>query len=180
MQQTAIERLLPEVIRQTSTPGSPLHALLEVMADLHAPSEAALDELERFFDPYRAPDEFLPFLTRWVDLEWLFGEAPPASALVATTEFPGGPEGLRDLIASGAHLAHWRGTEAGLLLLLRLATRREGFSVAPALDGAGSAVPFRVELRAPDGPPKYRELVDRIARREKPAHIEVLVTFRDE
>lgn len=177
MQRAAIERLLPGVIQQTSLPTSALYALLEAMEDLHAPSEDALDHLEAYFNPYLAPDEFLPYLTRWVDLDWLLGDAPPASPVAATTEFPGGPDGLRDLIAYGAYLAHWRGTETGLLLLLRLATGKQGFAVAPAVDEAGNALPFRVALTAPDGSSRYRELVERIIHREKPAHIEVDIAF---
>lgn len=179
MQRAAIERLLPAVIQQTATDDSPLATILEVMEALHGPTEEALDHLERFFSPYRAPDEFLPFLTRWVDLDWMLGDAAAASPVVATTEFPGGPQGLRELINTGAHLAKWRGTERGLLLLLQLATGREGFTVGTVARPDGTLRPFCIGVRAPDGPDKYRELVERIVRHEKPAHLEAEITFED-
>jgi phage tail-like protein len=157
-----------------------LYALIGVMSDLHAPSEDALDRVEQFFNPYLAPDAFLPFLARWVSLEWLLGDTPAPSAQVADDEFPGGANGLRKLVANGADLAHWRGTERGMQAFLALATGRDGFAIGPAVDDAGAPIPFRLALRAPDGPEAYRTLVERIIRHEKPAHLEVDVHFVSE
>ena len=46
MKPAEIERLLPWIFRRTASPGSPLAALLEVMAVLHAPVEDVLANLD--------------------------------------------------------------------------------------------------------------------------------------
>ena len=69
MQRTEIEQLLPGVFQRTIRPGSALYALLEVMEALQSPSEETLEHIETFFAPYHAPDHYLPFLARWLDLD---------------------------------------------------------------------------------------------------------------
>src|SRR5690242_2420261 len=92
MQPAEIKRLLPEIFQRTSQPGSPLAALIEAMSGLHAPSEDALANLDRYFDAYRAPERFVPFLARWVDLDWLFAGDAGESAT-----YPPGTGQLREL-----------------------------------------------------------------------------------
>src|SRR5688500_16717245 len=72
MNRREIERLLPAVFQRTCTDGTPLVALLEVMAALHDPAEKVLAELDMICDPIRTPDGFVPFLATWVDLERIF------------------------------------------------------------------------------------------------------------
>lgn len=169
MTQAEIATLLPEVVRRTATPGSPLAALLHVMEAQHAPSEAALATLDRYFDPYRAPAHFIPFLARWVDLEWVLGSraaADPAGA------FPSGLGRLRDLIASATDLARWRGTSRGLIRFLEVATGLDGFRVEEApLGEDGRPRPFHLLVHSPPGAERYAALIRRIVDTEKPAYV---------
>ena len=79
MKQHVIESLLPSVIQRTLRPGQPLSALTALMEALHEPDERILEELETVFSPRHAPEHFVSFLARWVDLGRFFE-----------------PEGLRD------------------------------------------------------------------------------------
>src|SRR5262245_8839415 len=74
MKRSEIERLLPNVFRRTIRPDKPLLAILEVMSALHEPSEDALENLDDTFNPFRAREDFVPFLACWLDLERLFDE----------------------------------------------------------------------------------------------------------
>jgi phage tail-like protein len=172
MKQSRIESLLPEVFQRTARPGSPLSALLEVMEALHAPSEDVLARLETFLNPYRAPDDFVPFLARWVDLERLVVEAPEERALSEVPSFPGGLGRLRDLVAAAAFLSKWRGTAKGLLSFLEIATGVQGFEIDEAVPGAdGRPRPFHVRVRVPAEAMRYRVTIERIVEMEKPAYV---------
>ena len=123
MRRAEIERLLPAVFQRTVRDGEILAALLDVMETLHAPSEEALAHVERFFDPRRAPDAFVPTLARWVDLDRiLINEGGSGGDPLAS-----GVGRLRELIAIAAELARWQGTRRGLLLFLETATGVPGF-----------------------------------------------------
>lgn len=170
MQRDALERLLPTMYQLAARPGSPLDAALHVMADLHRPAEAHLAELEAVFDPYRAPDAFVPWLSGWLGLDWLVSEeadggegsglawSDPADA------FPPGLGRLRDVVAAGAALAQWRGTEAGLRLFLTAATGIEGFHVAEPPER-----PFHLVVTAPAPARPHQAVVRRIVEAVKPA-----------
>lgn len=171
MRREAIEDLLPDVFRRTSRPGSPLRAILDAMEALHTPSEDLLEHLDRHFDPYRAPDPFVPFLARWMDLSRFF-------------TVPGRPEGdppaygaidrgrLRELVAAAAVLSRWRGTREGLLDFLRTATGIDGFEILEGVTGERSEPrPFHIKVRIPPRAEPYRWLCDRILRLEKPAYV---------
>ncbi len=163
MQPPEIERLLPGVIQRTLEDGSPLRALVEVMSALHAPSEAALAALEANFDPRRAPDAFVPFLARWVNLE-----------LRITT----GLGRQRELIAAAAELSQWRGTAKGLIRFLVTATGLAGFTVDEQLrDERGALRPFHVRVNAPAEAAAHRAMVEQIIEREKPAYVTYELRF---
>jgi phage tail-like protein len=166
MRRDALERLLPTMYQLAARPGSPLDAALWAMEDLHAPDEALLDDIDAVFDPYRCPDAFVPWLTRWVGLEWLVDEGDdagpgwddPADA------FPPGLHRLRELVALGGTLAQWRGTEAGLALFLRAATGVEGWSITEPPDQ-----PFHLVVEAPASAAPWAPVVRRIVEAVKPA-----------
>lgn len=171
MQRDALERLLPTMYQLAARPGSPLDAALHVMADLHQPAEDHLAGLEAVFDPYRAPGPFVPWLTRWVGLDWLVSEEADAgegSGLAwsdPADAFPPGLGRLRDLVAAGAVLAQWRGTEAGLRLFLAAATGLTGFRVAEPPER-----PFHLVVTAPAGARPYEAVLRRIVQAVKPAY----------
>ena len=128
MKRTEIERLLPQVFQQAITPGSPLAALLDVMVTLQTPAEAVLQKLDMFFDPYQAPDAFVPFLAGWLDLDrFLSGSPERLDDETAVSLFPTSLAHLRELIAAAAFLSQWRGTAKGLTRFLETATGRFGF-----------------------------------------------------
>ena len=61
MKREAIRRLLPAVFQRAVEPDTPLAALLGAMRDLSA-----------VLNPRSTPDRFLPYLSRWVNLDWLW------------------------------------------------------------------------------------------------------------
>jgi phage tail-like protein len=157
MKSAEILRLLPGIFQRTARSGSPLAALLSVMEALHAPSEEVLENLDALFDPRRAPDRFVPFLARWVDLD-----------LPVTT----GLGRLRELTAAGVELSRWRGTARGLLLFLSTATGRQDFEVDERVPGPnGLPLPFHVRVRAPAELAPHRPMLERIIEMEKPAYV---------
>ena len=173
MKRTLIEQLLPEVYQRTLRPGSPLAAILEVMEALHAPSEEVLADLEAFFDPYRTPDRFVPYLACWVDLERFLVRSATGDAYLES-----GLGRLRELIAAAAYLSQWRGTAKGLLCFLETATGIEGVAIGEHVLRAGARPrPFHVRIRAPAEALPYRDLIERIVEMEKPAYTTYDLTF---
>ena len=183
MKRNEIEQLLPSILRYTAYPGSPLVALLDVMESLHAPSEEILDNLAAFLDPYQAPDHFVPYLARWVDLGRFlteapaFGRADSETLSEVSTPFPPGLGRLRDLISSAAQLWQWRGTRRGLLGLLETATGIKGFEIDEPVSPAGPARPFHLLVCAPAQAELYQRLIEQILEMEKPAYVTYELRF---
>jgi phage tail-like protein len=182
MKRADIEQLLPEIFRRTLVPGriepSPLAAFLDAMETLHAPDEAVLAALDTYFDPYRAPDRFVPYLAGWVDLGDLWVENPLEFTAETLPPFPAGVGRLRDLIASAAYLSRWRGTERGLSAFLETATGLSGYTIEEqVLDDDGQPIPFHMRVRAPKEAASYRLLIERIVAKEKPAYVTFELQF---
>lgn len=178
MKRTEIEGLLPEVFQRTIHPGNPLFAILEVMEALHAPSEEILEHLDAFFDPYRTPDGFVPYLARWADLERLLVDSPEELSSTISPSFPSGLGRLRELIASTAFLSKWRGTAKGLLRFLETATGIQGYEIDEQVPGPdGQLRPFHLLIRAPTAVEQYRSLIERIVEMEKPAYVTYELVF---
>jgi phage tail-like protein len=163
MRRTDIEQLLPGIFQRTIQQGTPLFALLEVMEALPAIDEAALDQLDAFFDPYRAPDAFVPFLAGWVNLERLLLEVPEEFTATALP-LPSGMGRLRELVAAATFLAQWRGTAKGLLRFLETATGIQGFTIVEPR-------PFHMRILIPQAAEPYRVMIERIIELEKPAYV---------
>ena len=177
MKRNEIEQLLPAVFQRTSQPGSVLRALLEVMEALQAPSEDVLAELDRFFDPYRCPDEFVPYLAGWVDLD-RFQEITGDRSSLTVLPFPTGIGRLRELIAAAAYLSTWRGTAKGLIRFLETATGIQGYTVEEQVPGDnGLPRPFHLRVRAPAAIEVQRRLIERIIEAEKPAYVTYELVF---
>lgn len=174
MKRSEIEQLLPEIFQRTSYPGTPLFALLEAMETLHAPSEAILAELDGYFDPYRAPDRFVPLLARWVDMGHLLVESVGGGE----PTFPSGVGRLRALVAAASFLSKWRGTARGLLHYLETATGVRGFQIEEQVLGPdGLPRPFHLRVQVPAEAGIYRTLIERIVEMEKPAYMTCEVLF---
>ena len=106
--------LLPDVFQRTAVmEDNPLTVLLGVMEEMQARDETILAELERYFDPHEAPDDFVPYLSWWVDLAWLFLDPPDDPYARPGRPFAGGIGALRELVAVAARESKWRGTAGG-------------------------------------------------------------------
>lgn len=171
MKTAQIRRLLPSVFQGAADRGTPLAAILDIMEAMHAPSESILDHIEIFFDPYRTPDAFVPYLAGWVDLEGIL-ESPHSRSTSGIPSLSTGVGRLRELTAAAVTLSKWRGTRKGLLLFLETATGMDGFTIAESTVGAdGKVVPFHLRITAPAASVEHRALVQRIIDLEKPAYV---------
>jgi phage tail-like protein len=174
MKKEEIKRLLPSIFQSTAEAGNPLFAILDVMEAMHEPSEAALASLEENFDPYRAPDAFVPYLSTWVDLEVLLDIAPTGRASSAPST---GLGRLRELTAAAAKLSQWRGTREGLSLFLKTATGADFDIDEQVLDVDGKPKPFHLRVKGPRELAEHRVLIDRIVQLEKPAYVTYELSF---
>jgi len=121
-----------------------------------------LDGIEQVVDAYRSPSRLVPYLSRWVDLDWLTMPGVDSTA---------GPErGIptarqRDLIANAAELSARRGTPAGVERFLQLATGIDGFEIRNVPGG------FHLQVVVPAAAADQADLVRRIVHGIKPAHL---------
>ncbi|XAS71727.1 hypothetical protein VUN82_22010 [Micrococcaceae bacterium Sec5.1] len=170
-------RVLPEVFQVAADTSTPLQALLAVAEDMHGPVRQVLDRIHTVPDPGRAPSSLIPFLSRWVDLDWLTLPGPEGGAgsggtgpgsLPATGAIPISRQ--RNLIAAAAQLSARRGTVDGLTRFLHLATGVPGFDVE-SVPGA-----FHIKVLVPAEAGGQLELIRRIVKGMKPAHVTDEVT----
>ena len=174
MRSAQVKKLLPEVFQLASGEDTPLLALLEAMAGLLTPSADALDVLETYFNPYQCPEQFVPFLAMWVDMDVLL-EQTALGRRVLSNALPTGNGRMRALIAQAAYLSRWRGTTTGLLAFLRTATGVDDFNLVENPDGRL----FHVRLTAPARLRPFAELIQAIVAREKPAYVTCEFVFAD-
>jgi phage tail-like protein len=158
MRAAEIELLLPEVLRRTVVPDSPMSALVAVMESMHAPAEEALRGFPSVLDPLTTPDRFVGMLATWLDLARL--DETPAGRIDAAR--------MRLVVSLASELSDRRGTPGGLMWLLTLATGVTGLQ----LESTG---PFAVRIVVPHGSAAQADLVREIAAQEKPAHLVVKV-----
>jgi len=170
MNQNDIKKILPGMFRQAAVKGSPLDAVFSVMEALHEKTEATLQNLDAVFDPLRTDDRFVPFLSTWVDLDWICKSGGAADTEFEKTALE--TDRFRTLIALAWYLSKWRGSAKGLILFLETATGVEGFSIHENIkDENGRAIPFHIEIAVPDAAADKRHLIERIIENEKPAYV---------
>ncbi len=177
-----ILRLLPLVYRESAQPGNPLHALLEVMAELPQPVENAWRELDRCLDPRRAPDAFVPYLAGWVALDRFFPRIRRSvrQGYHVHPRISTGLGPLRELVARAAELSRWRGTAKGLRLFLEIATGEGGFVVEENVpDESGDPRPFFFRVSAPAHLAQHESLLLAIMESEKPAYVSCELRFTE-
>jgi phage tail-like protein len=163
MSRARIEQLLPSVVRRAIAPGNPLAALTQVIADYFDPADEAAGDLDRYFDPWRCPERFLPLLAAWVDIP-----------LPVTT----GAWRLRALIAVAVGLHQVRGTRRALLAFLEVATGLPGFEIDEVVrDAAGQVRPFAVVVRAPEEARAHAAMIERFIESERPAQVRCDLEF---
>lgn len=181
MKQRVIESLLPSVIQRTLRSGQPLSALTALMEALHEPDERILEELETVFSPRHAPEHFVSFLARWVDLGRFFEpEGPTGLRSTGEEHRPGIALGrLRELTASAFRCSQLRGTATGLLLFLRTATGDSRFRLQENVDAAGRPRHFHLVVYAPAALAGSRAIIERIVQSEKPACVTSELVFEE-
>ncbi|NQZ56950.1 MAG: hypothetical protein HRT88_05700 [Lentisphaeraceae bacterium] len=168
MKSDKILTLLPSAFRQAVEGHRSYSALIELMEHYQQPAENVLEEMQRYFDIERAPDHFIPYLAHWLGRAWLLeldgilGEGPQRYTR------------MRTILLSDTLLSRTRGTEPGLLLLLRLATSINGFSFEEMEDK-----PFHMVLVCPAAAEHRRELIQAIVEHEKPAHLTFEIKDRE-
>jgi hypothetical protein len=129
------------------------------MRGQHEPPEAVLALLDVWFRPLTTPNDAVPALASWVDLEWLLtGEERAGRA-----DFRPGVDALRALIDEVRTLSSWRGTARGLVRFLEIATGVTGFVVRSSTERA-----FHVEVTVPPPAAAHLGLIERIVAEETP------------
>lgn len=137
---------------------------LSAFDEVLAPVFSVLDNLEAYFDPSLAPDDFVAWLGEWVgvavDENW-------------------DPERRRRLVAEAAELYRWRGTRKGLADHITLyagftpeilESGGSSWSASPGSAPVGEAT-FSVTIRVDEADGVDLGRLERIVRAAKPAHI---------
>jgi phage tail-like protein len=145
-----VTELLPAVMQATMDAGSPLDALVRVMAALHTSVEEGAGQFPQSLSPWQAPAPFVPMLERWVGLQ-------PGLAVDEAR--------ARNLLGRAAELWRLRGTVPGIVRLLELATGVQGFQVR------SGAEPFTLVVHAPPEARPQEGRVLRIVHAMKPAAV---------
>ena len=158
-------KVLPEVFQVAADTSPAMRALLAVAEDMQGPVREVLDRIHTVPDPRRAPASLIPFLSHWVDLDWWTLPAPGTATADSTRPGTIPVARQRDLIAAAADLSSRRGTVDGLTRFLHLATGVPGFAV--------ESVPgeFHIKVLVPADAAGHLDLVGRIVKGMKPAHV---------
>jgi phage tail-like protein len=99
----SITRYLPAIYREADHQPEFLRKLASLFQGLFEDVEQEVETLERYFDPFAAPVEALPWLASWLALDIEQGESQAR---------------IRSSIAGAFHRYRWRGTVEGLRLAL--------------------------------------------------------------
>ncbi len=184
MHKEKIENLLPSVFQKEIRPNEPLNAFLEVMELLHEPAESILSDIEKYYNPYLAPDEFLPYLASWLDISRFFFEftdkhnASELDKRFHIEPIPSGIACLRELIASAAYLSRWRGTAKGLVELLEISMAVKGIEInEQVIDDSGLPKPFYMEVLVPNKAECYTAFIQQLVELEKPVYVTYRLKF---
>lgn len=150
--------LLPSVYQAAirTRPDGPLPVLLKCMDSMLAPVEREIEGFDAILDPLRTRREFLPMLG-----DWLAAGTSEADALPPN----------RAWLAGTVDLAQRRGTAAGLLQTLRLATGMQGFSLTEQTER------FHVSIHAPVAAKGLQDALKSLIERQRPAHITYELSF---
>lgn len=177
MQPRRILRYLPENYQLAAADQrGVLQALLQVMDGMHAPIERVLGSIERYVDPYGAPDPFVLMQASWLGLDRYFLWSG-GSAGIGEASFPTGVDRLRLLLAEFPSLVRQRGTREALIRFLEVATGVRGFTI----DTGSIGMPFHFQVQAPAEAHPLISFVEQIVSQERPAHAtyEILLAGSD-
>ena len=178
MKHSDIQKLLPMVYQRSLQEGAPLDALLDAMVSMFTPAETVLENIATYFSPYTAPDAFVRYLAKWVDLDRYLGTTTERQHVTQPLPVVIEPGRLRELVAKAARLSQWRGTAKGLKLFLETATGVGGFQIDESVsDKDGVVRVFHIRIRAPQVAAQFQQLVTRIVNGEKPAYVTYDIEF---
>jgi phage tail-like protein len=141
-------RYLPSVYHEADF----LARMLLVFEALWEPLEWRQNHIQMFFDPRTCPASFLPWLASWLglalDKHW--------------------PEERRRLLLSEAmELYRWRGTPYGLIRMIEVCT-----GLTPKItEDPNTPYIFRIAVRIPGDSKIRSEMIERLVRTHKPAHV---------
>jgi phage tail-like protein len=134
-------------------PETPFFArMLLVFQALWEPLEWRQNHIQMFIDPRTCPATFLPWLASWLglalDKHW--------------------PEERRRLLLSEAmELYRWRGTPYGLTRMIEVCT-----GLTPRItEDPNTPYVFRIAVRIPSDSKVRSEMIERLVRTHKPAHV---------
>ena len=159
MRPSEIALRLPVVFQRAASTDGPLAALIGVMAGMHAPAEAALDELASTLDPWQTSARFVPMLARWMHIDLGLAAHPMRR---------------RALVASAVRLWRERGTTRGLRAFLEIATGATGFRIDDTQE------PFHLRVTAPVSMRAHAARLRRIIDTVKPAAVTAELVIADE
>lgn len=167
---------LPEIYRGGALPDPLLGAFLAAADNMQSPVESTLDDLARHFDPRHCPDGFVPYLCSWLALD-RYLEWPSGRVGEGQSHFAAGLGRLRETTAQAIRLGQWRGTRAGLMRILEVATGVTGFDVREGMDAQGEPRAFHLHVRVPFQARRLADLVRHIVEAERPVHATFSLEF---
>jgi phage tail-like protein len=151
-QASLYRKFLPDIFQENDFLGRFLLGL----ETLWEPGEQRQDHIAMYFDPRSCPAHMVRWLAGWFGLEIN----------------PSWPESRqRDVAYHAVELLHWRGTEYGLVEMIRLCT-----GVAAEIQPV-DAKPFvfLARVRLPDDGSVTLEQIDLLVRKHKPAHMGYMI-----
>ncbi|MEM6477795.1 MAG: phage tail protein [Pseudomonadota bacterium] len=160
MKADQIARFLPEFWREAAQEGTPIAALLDVMAGMIDPVERQIAGIGAALDPNHCPARMLPLLARMLGLDALLPFARGSSAQLNERAF-------RDILSDAPALLDRRGTPEALLHALKVATGRD-FTLDESPDAER---PFHIAVHCARGSEASGGLIEAVIRLMKPAHI---------
>lgn len=176
MERRRILRYLPENYQLAAVDEhGVLSACIAVMEAMHGPVDRILRSLDRYFDPYQAPEPFVLLQASWLGLDRYF-EWTGISVGRGDASFPTGTDQLRLLIAEFPSLVQTRGTREALTRFLEVATGIRGFEI---VDGVDPEKSFHFVVRAPEAARPLASFVEKIVAEERPAHATYEIQFAE-
>jgi hypothetical protein len=169
MKVDAIMRLLPGVIQEAASVGTPLYGFLSAMELLQADAENIIGEYrDRLGLVVEGDMAFASFIAQWLDLDTLYKFSESAEGIFDY-------ERLKNMITCAMDIFSLRGTDEGIVMALRTMTGRGEFEIKQV---AGD--PFHFIARGKFLNRKEYLLAERIVMLLKPAHTTFEVKYAAE
>jgi phage tail-like protein len=139
-------RHLPSIYQDTDFLGR----MLLIYEAIWEPLEQRQQHIAMYFSPSTSPAEMLAWMAQWLDLELDHHWPEPRR---------------RELLREAMQLYSWRGTRYGLTRMLEICTDQ------PVQITEEPDRPFVFRIRVPASRDVSRDLIERLVRAHKPAHV---------